>query len=169
VPVKKLLLLCTLSVVLLTPGAAHGARQKAGPAQANPKVKRVIRNMARAIEVYASSGSLKGAMRHVGAVEEDVAALTYILPAGSPLLNALEVARNSLTKAALISEAYRGRRRVPDEELEALSAVCEEYGVPPGRGGRLQTGECVKVIMREVRRNQRGAFAVASREGVYKP
>jgi hypothetical protein len=101
----------------------------------------------------------------VRAVEE-VTALTYVLPAGSPLLNALEVARNSLTNAALISDAHLGRRKVPDEEMEALSVICDEYGVAPGRGGRLQTGECLKLIMREARKRRRGAAAVASREGV---
>jgi hypothetical protein len=166
---KKLLLLCSLSVALLTPWADSGARQKAGPAGASRKVKRVIESTARAIEAYRAGGSLKGAMRHVQVAEEEVAALSYILPAGSPLLNALEAARNSLTKAALISDAYRGRRRVPDEEMEALSAICEEYGLPPARSGRLRVGECVKVIMREVRNNQREVVAVASREGMYTP
>lgn len=168
-PVKKLLLLCSLSAALLTPVAVSGARQKAGHAQASQRVKRAINSMARAIEVYRSSGSLKGAMRHVHTVEEEVTALTHILPADSPLLNALEVARNSLTHAALISDAYRGRRRIPDEEMEALSVICDEYGVPPGRGGRLRTGECVKLIMRELRKRQSEAFSVASREGVYTP
>jgi hypothetical protein len=169
VPVKKLLLLCSLSAALLTPAAVSGARQKAGRAQANQRVKRAINSMVRAIEVYRSSGSLKGAMRHVHVVEEEVTALTHILPAGSPLLNALEAARNSLTHAALISDAHRGRRRIPDEEMEALSVICDEYGVPPGRGGRLQTRECVRLIMRELRKRRREAFSVASREGVYRP
>lgn len=168
-PVKRLFLLCSLSVALLTPAGVAGARQKAGPAGANRRVKRAIRSMERAIEVYASSGSLKGAARHVGAAEDEVTALTYLLPAESPLLNALQAARNSLTHAALISDAHRRGRGVSDEESEALSAICREYGVAPGRGGRLQTGECVKVIMRELRKKQRGAFAVATREGVYTP
>jgi hypothetical protein len=169
VSVKKLLLLCSLSAALLTPVAVSSARQKPGHAQASRRVKRAINSMARAIEVYSSSGSLRGARRHVHTVEEEVAALTHLLPADSPLLNALEVARNSLTHAALISDAYRGRRRIPDEEMEALSAICDEYGVPPGRGGRLQTGECVRLIMRELRKRQRAAFSLASREGVYTP
>lgn len=168
-PFKRLLLMCSLSVVLLTPGAVHGARQKADPARASQRVKRAIKSMTRAIEVYTSSGSLRGAMRHVGAVETDVAALSDILPAGSPLLNALEAARNHLTHAAIVSNAYVGRRRVPAEELEALLVVCEEYGAPSARRGRLLTGECVKLIMREARKNQREAFSIASREGVYKP
>jgi hypothetical protein len=125
--------------------------------------------MARAIEVYRSSGSLQGAKRHVHTAEEEVTALTHILPADSPLLNALEVARNSLTHAALISDAHRGRRRIPDEELEALSVICDEYGAPPGRGGRLRAGECLKLVMRELRKRQREALSVASREGVYTP
>lgn len=166
---KKLLLLCSLSVALLAPCADSGAQQKANPAGAGRKVKRVIDSMARAIEVYRTGGSLKGAMRHVQVAEEEVAALSYVLPAGSPLLNALETARSSLTKAALISEAYRGRRSVPDEEMESLSAICEEYGIRPTRAGRLRVGECVKVIMRELRRNQREAVAVATREGMYTP
>ncbi|MET0647196.1 MAG: hypothetical protein ABW208_11290 [Pyrinomonadaceae bacterium] len=166
---KKLLLLCSLSAALLTPVAVASARQKAGPAQASQRVKRAVNSMARAIEVYTSSGSLKGAKRHVHVVEEEVTALTYILPAESLLLNALEVARNSLTHAALISDAYRARRRIPDEELEALSVICAEYGVPPGRGVRLQTGECLRLIMRELRKRQREAVSVASREGVYTP
>lgn len=168
-PVKKLLLLCSLSAVLLTPAAVSGARQTAGHAQAGRRVKRAINSMARAIEVYRSSGSLKGARRHVHTVEEEVTALTHVLPADSPLLNALEVARNSLTHAALISDAHRGRRRIPDEEMEALSVICDEYGVRPGRGGRLRAGECVRLIMRELRRRHREAFSVASREGVYTP
>ena len=168
-PIKKLLLLCSLSVALLTPVAAPNARQKAGPARASQRLKRAIRSMARAAEVYRSSGSLKGAVRHVQAVEEEVTALTYILPAGSPLLTALEVARNSLTHAALVSEAHLRSRKVPDEELEALSVICDEYGAPSGRGGRLQTGECVKLIMREARKRQREAVSVASREGMYTP
>jgi hypothetical protein len=167
--VKKLLLLCSLSVVLLTPVAVSGARQKAGPAQANQKVKRAIKSMERAIAVYTSSGSLKGARRYVREAEGEVIALTHILPAGSPLLKALEVARNSLTHAALISDAYRGRRRIPDEEEEALSVICDEYGVQPGRGGRLQTGECLKLIMRELRKRHREAVSVATRAGVYEP
>lgn len=168
-PFKKLLLLCSLSAALLTPAAVPGARQKAGHAQASQRVKRAINGMARAVEVYRSSGSLKGARRHVHTVEEEVTALTHILPADSPLLNALEVARNSLTHAALISDAHGGRRRIPDEEMEALSVICDEYGVPPGRGGRLRAGECVKLIMRELRKRQSEAFSVASREGVYTP
>ena len=168
-PVKRLFLLCSLSVALLAPGAAPTARQKAGPVQANRKVRLVLRSLARSIEVYTSSGSLKGAMRHVQVVGDEVAALTYILPADNPVLNSLEVARNSLMEAAVISEAYRGRRRIPDEEMEHLSPICEKYGIPPGRGGRLQTGECVKVIMREARKRHREAVSVASREGVYKP
>ena len=168
-PFKRLFLLCSLSVALLTPVATPHARQKADPAQASQRVQRVIKSMERAIEVYKSSGSLKGAKRHVHTVEEEVTALTYILPAESPLLNALEVARNSLTHAALISDAYRARRRIPGEELEALSVICEEYGVPPGRGGRLQTGECLKLIMREARKRHREAVSVTSRDGAYKP
>ena len=168
-PFKKLLLLCSLSSALLTPVAVSGVQQKAGPAQSSQRVKRAINSMARAIEVYRSGGSLKGARRHVHAVEEEVTALTFILPADSPLLNALEVARNSLTHAALISDAQRGRRRIPDEEMEALSVICDGYGVQPGRGGRLQTGECVRRIMRELSRRHREAFSVASREGVYTP
>lgn len=166
-PFKKLLLLCSLSAALLTPVAVSGARQQAGHAQASQRVKRAINSMARAVEVYRASGSLKGAGRHVHTVEEEVTALSRILPADSPLLNALEVARNSLTHAALISNAHRGRRRIPGEEVEALSVICDEYGVPQGRGGRLQTGECVRLIMRELRRRHREAFSVASREGVY--
>lgn len=166
-PVKRLFLLCSLGVALLTPAAVPGARQKDIPAAASRKVKRVIRSMERAVEVYTSSGSLKGARGHVHTVEEEVTALTYLLPAGSPLLSSLEAGRNSLSSAALISDARRGRRRIPDEELEALSAICEEHGVPPGREGRLRTAECVKVIMREVRKNQKEAFSVASREGIY--
>ena len=168
-PFKKLLLLCSLSAALLTPVAVSGARQKAGHAEAGQRVTRAVDSMARAIEVYRASGSLKGAKRHVHTVEEEVTALTFILPADSPLLNALEVARNSLTHASLISDAQRGRRRIPDEELESLSLICEEYGVRPGRGGRLQTGECVRRIMRELRRRHREAFSVASREGAYTP
>lgn len=168
-PFKKLLLLCSLIAALLTPAVVSGARQQAVNAQASQKVKRAISGMARAVEVYKSSGSLKGAKRHVHTVEEEVTALTHILPADSPLLNALELARNSLTHAALISDAHRGRRRIPDEELEALSVICDEYGVRPGRGGRLQTGECLRRIMRELRKRHREAFSVASREGVYKP
>lgn len=168
-PFKKLLLFCSLSVVLLTPSAVPGAQQKAGHARASQRVKRAINSMARAIELYRSGGSLKGARRHVHTVEEEVTALTHILPADSPLLNALEVARNSLTHAALISDAQRGRRRIPDEELESLSVICAEYGVPSGRGGRLQTGECVRLIMIELRRRHREALSVASREGVYAP
>ena len=80
--------------------------------------------MESAIEVYTSSGSLKGAMGHVQAAEKEVTALTYLLPADSPVLNALQAARNSLTSAAVVSAAYRGRRRVPAEELEALSVMC---------------------------------------------
>jgi hypothetical protein len=164
-----MLLLCSLSVALLTPGAISSARQKADPARTNQRVKRAINSMARALEVYKSSGSLKGARSHVHVAEEEVTALTHILPADSPLLNALEVARNSLSHAALISDAYRGRRRIPDEELEALSVICDEYGVPAGRRGRLQTGECLKLIMRELGTRQREALAVATREGIYKP
>ena len=167
-PVKKLLLLCSLSAALLTPAAVAGARQKPVPAPASQKVKRVLNGTARAIEIYRVSGSLRGAMRHVQVVEEEVAALTYILPAESPLMNALQLARNSLTQAAIISDAYRGRRRIPDEDMEHLSMMCDEYGVPPGRGGRLQTGECVRAIMRELRQRHREAASVASREGVYK-
>lgn len=168
-PVKKLLLLCSLSAALLAPVAVSGARQKAGDAQANQRVKRAINGMARAIEVYKSGGSLKGARRHVQQVEDEVSALTYILPAESPLMKALLVARNSLMSAAVISDAYRGRRRIPDEDLEALSGICDEYGVPLDRRGRLQTGECVRVIMIELRKRHSEAFAVASREGVYTP
>lgn len=168
-PFKRLLLLCSLSAALLTPVAVSGARQKAGRAQASQRVKRAINGMARAIEVYRSAGSLKGARRHVHTVEEEVTALTFILPADSPLLKALEVARNSLTHASLISDAHRRGRRIPDEEAEALSVICDEYGVPPGRGGRLQTGECLRIIMRELRRRHGEAFSVASREGVYAP
>lgn len=168
-PFKKLLLLCSLSAALLTPAAVSGSPQKAGRAQASQRVRRAINGMARAAEVYRSSGSLKGAMRHVHVVEEEVTALTHLLPADSPLLNALQVARNSLTHAAVISNAYRGRRRIPDEEMEALSVICDEYGVRPGRGGRLRPGECVRLIMRELRKRQREAFSVASREGVYAP
>lgn len=164
---KKLLLLCSFSVVLLmTMNVGSSAQQPAGPAEASRKVKRVIDSIARAIEAYRSGGSLKGAMRHVQVAEEEVAALSYILPAGGPLLNALETARNSLTKAALISNAYRGRRNVPDEEMEALSAICEEYGLPPAHAGRLRVGECVKVIMRDVRKKHREVVAVAAREGM---
>lgn len=166
---KRLFLLCSLSVALLTQGGVAGARQKAGPAGANQRVKRAIRSIARAIEVYTSSGSLKGATRHVGTAEEEVTALTYLLPADSPLLNAVQAARNSLTHAALISDAHRRGRRLSDEEMEALSVICEEYGVRPGRGGRLQTGVCVKVIMRDLRDKQREAVSVATRVGVYTP
>lgn len=165
-PFKKLFLLCSLCTALLTPVAFASVQQKVDHTQASQRVKRVINSTARAIEVYKSSGSLKGARRHVHTVEEEVTALTFVLPADSPLLNALEVARNSLTHASLISNAHRGRRRIPDEELESLSAICEEYGVPPGRGGRLQAGECVRVIMRELRKRHREASLVASREGV---
>ena len=167
--VKKLLFSCALGAALLTPLAVSGARQKAGHAQANQRVKRAINGMARAIEVYRVSRSLTGARRHVHTVEEEVTALTHILPADSPLLKSLELARNSLTYAAIISDAHRGRRRITDEEVETLSIICDEYGVPPGRGGRLQTGECVRAVMRELRQRHREAFAVASREGVYTP
>ena len=166
-PFRKLLILSSLSAALFTPLGVASAQQKADHAQASERVKRVINSMARAIEVYKSSGSLKGARKHVHTVEEEVTSLTFILPAESPLLKALEVARNSLTHASLISDAQRGRRRIPDEEMEALSLICDEYGVPPGRGGRLQPGECVRLIMRELRRRHREALSVASGEGVY--
>jgi len=158
-----------LSVALLAPGAVSSARQKAAPAGAGRRVRRVIKSVERAVEIYASSGSLRGARRHVHEAEEEVAALSHILPAGSPLMNALETVRGGLSSAALISDAHRGRRRVPDEELEALSEICERYGVPPGRAGRLQAGECLKAIMREVRENQREAVSAATLAGVYKP
>ncbi len=166
-PVKRLLLLCSLIVALLALGIFTRAQQKAGPAQATQRIKQAIKNMAHAIEVYSSSGSLKGTSRHVHAMEEDVAALTHILPADSPMLHALQAARNSLTHAALISDAYRRRRRVPDEEIEALSVICDEYGVPLKQGRRLRTDVCIKRIMRQARKRHREAFSVASREGVY--
>lgn len=168
-PVKRLFLLCSLSVALFTPVAAPDARQKAGPTQTNQRVKRAIKSMARAIEVYKSTGSLKGAVRYVKAVEDEVSSLTHILPAGSPLLTALEVTRNSLTHAALLSNANPRKRKVPDEDEEALSVICDEYGATPGPGGRLRPGECVKLIMREARKRHGEAVSVASREGAYKP
>ena len=167
-PVKKLLLLCSLSFALLAPGAVPVAQQKTDPARANLMVRRIIKNVERAINVYTSSGSLRGAVKHVGAVENDVSDLSYLLPADNPLMNAVQLARNSLTEAALISDAYRGRRRIPDEDLEALSGICNTYGVPQGPGGRLMTARCVKRIMQDVRKKHSEALAVASREGLYK-
>jgi hypothetical protein len=125
--------------------------------------------MARAIEVYNSRGSFKGAMRHLQMMEEEVSALSYILPADDPLLNALQAVRNSLTYAAIMSDAHLRRRTVTDEDAETLLIICDEYGVPPGRGGRLQTGECVKATMRETRKRYRAAVSVASRAGAYRP
>jgi hypothetical protein len=166
---KNLLVMCLLGVVLLTPSAASGVGQGAGPSQTNLKARRIISSMGRAIAVYTSSGSFRGAMRHVQVAEEEVAALSYVLPADHPLMNALQLARNDLAFAVLISDAHLNRRRVTDEDVETFSVLCNGYGVPPGRGGRLQTGACVRQVMRDLRRRHRAAIAVATREGVYQP
>src|SRR6266849_5988885 len=93
-------------------------------------VRGVLENMTRAIEVYSSTGSLRGATQYISSIEKETDVLRKRMPESDPVMQHLLNARYSLVRAAAFFKAKVAPKTVSEEGSFALVEMAADYDCP---------------------------------------